>query len=80
MKYYCGEPELVLRLREIFPDTKVSRNPKEGTVSVCYGKTWRTWDYQVMSPEQQLDTLTRYIERHFGIKGIKSRNGKIHPI
>ena len=74
MRYYSGESEVIVRLRELFPECKVCA--KDGYVSVCHNKVWFTWKYEVWAPEQQLDTLTEYVEKHFGIKRLKCRNGK----
>ena len=77
MKYYCGESEVIVTLRELFPDCNIVA--KNGAVSVKYDKVWFTWEYGMLAPEQQLDTLAGYIEKHFRIKRLKCRNGKTEP-
>ena len=78
MKYFCGEPEIVVKLREMFPTMKMSRSPGTGSLWVCHKKVWKEWQYEAMAPEQMLDTMVDNVERHFGVKALKSKNGKIH--
>jgi len=66
MKYFCGESEVIVRLREIFPDLKISAS--NGTGSVCYNKNWFAWNYEMLAPEQQLDTLVGNICHHFRLQ------------
>ena len=72
LKYYSGESEVIVRLRELFPACKIFS--RAGVVSVCHDKTWFSWHYESWAPEQQLDTLTEYVEKHFQIKRLKCRN------
>jgi len=66
MKYYCGESEVIVRLRELFPDCEISS--RNGSVYVRYNKIWFGFKYEMLAPEQQLDTLVQSICKHFRLQ------------